>query len=161
MNRSIAAGIMLLVFLAFMVSCFISLRAGATARRVVLPPIYCQPEVIVAMDHIWEQTEDGESIHESTFVINGTPKDFAIYVEPYTNEDYGEAISIFPGRTFAVFHVHPNVSGAEPSETDRRLADEKHLDVYTVTNRGLYRYAWRTRKTTKVREYWADEKGCS
>lgn len=60
-------------------------------------------------------------------------------------------MSVLPGETFAVFHVHPHSAEPAPSQQDRDLADKYGFRILTLHNRGLYEYDPATKKTTMLR----------
>lgn len=56
---------------------------------------------------------------------------------------------VVPG-TVAIMHTHPNSFGAMPSPQDRKNADLLQIPTFTMTNRGLWVYDPRTRKTSPL-----------
>jgi hypothetical protein len=134
--------------------------------------VYCQPDVIKAMKHIWNESGNGMTGIEASFMLNGTPENYRIEQEKMTGEHDEQAVVIYPGQTFALFHVHPNNSGQYPStpsnhygtegHDDTYLADKYHLDIYVVHQRGLSVYRWKTKETVLLRQGmdWGSEKGC-
>ena len=134
-------------------------------------PVYCQADVIKAMSTIWMMTSNGTSPIEATFILNGTPDAYKIEIEKSHNETGSQTIYT-RSNTFAVIHVHPNMSGEYPStptsnytgngQGDTGMADRLNVDIYVVSSRGLTVYYSATKKTVKLRERvsWASPKGC-
>jgi hypothetical protein len=135
-------------------------------------PIYCKPDVIRAMRVIWSESGNGTTGIESTFLLNGTPESYRMEHEPLTGERMKQQFHAYPGSTFAVFHVHPNMSGIYPStptdnvtndgKGDTWYADKYGWDVYVVSRGGLTVYRPSGELTIKLRNGldWASQKGC-
>jgi hypothetical protein len=135
-------------------------------------PVYCQPDVIRAMNHIWLESGNGTTGVEASFMLNGSPESYSIKQEPMTGEKYGQDVVIYPGQTFALFHIHPNNTGQYPStpsnhygnkgQGDTAMADEVHVDIYVVHRLGLSVYRWQTKDTALLRwgMDWTSPKGC-
>ena len=119
-------------------------------------PIYCQPDVIAAMKTIWGQSSNGTSRAEASFRLDGSPANYNIVVSPFTNERDKQKLTIKPGTTFALFHVHPNSSDWQPSTPgnnaegnpygDTGVADKYNLQMYVVSSKGLGFYDPATKK---------------
>lgn len=76
-------------------------------------PIYCQPDVIKAMERAWQRTSNGLKGNEAGFVTNGSLSNYSIVDTKSGNTQGYQKMSInLPGNpagaTFALFHVHPN-----------------------------------------------------
>jgi RHS repeat-associated protein len=79
-------------------------------------PIYCQPDVIKAMNKAWSQSGNAGQVHpgstpvEAGFNLNGSPSNYQVS-SSYTNEVGKMSIKYnnlnSPNPTFANFHVHP------------------------------------------------------
>ena len=110
------------------------------------------PRVIAAMKTAWRQSANGSAGTEATFRLDGDPSDYKIVAAGFTNERMRQRVTIVPGRTFAVFHVHPTGGGPAPSRQDRNLADKYRLKILTLHIRGLFEYDPVERKTIKVRD---------
>src|ERR1019366_4387412 len=134
-------------------------------------PVYCQPDVVKAMGQIWMASGNGEVGIESTFILNGTPEVYTIEIEKATaNERMQQHIYTRPS-TFAVLHVHPNISSEYPStpknsytggQGDTGMADKLGVDVYVVSSRGLTVYYPASKATKMLRQNfdWTSMKGC-
>ena len=133
--------------------------------------MYCKPEVVRAMQRIWNMSGNGTTGIEATFILSGTPDNFTIEYEPMTHEQ-GQQHIYLNANTFAVFHVHPNNSGKYPStpannyahngKGDTGMADANRLDVYVVHRDGLTVYRSSTKVTVSLRDNmsWTSTKGC-
>lgn len=55
-----------------------------------------------------------------------------------------------PPRTVAILHTHPNSTSGEPSPADRRNSDLLGIPNFTLTDRGVWRYDPRTRRSERV-----------
>lgn len=148
----------------------ISLVLIALALSSHAQPVYCQPDVIKAMGQIWAASSNGSTGIEATFILNGTPDAYKIEMEHPSNE-YGKQHIYTRPSTFAVIHVHPNMSGEYPSTPanaysgslgDTGMADALKLDIYVVSNRGLTVYYYKTKVTAKLRDGvdWYKAKNC-
>jgi hypothetical protein len=78
-------------------------------------PLYCSANVISAMGKIWAQSSNGTSGAEASFRVDGTPSNYNIVFSPFTNQRSSQSLTILPGTTFAIFHVHPNTGSWQPS----------------------------------------------
>lgn len=146
----------------------LALAAPAWAQ----PPIYCEREVIKAMNIIWHESALGTSGREGAFELDHDRDTYEIILEPVTGQIGFQTINTRPGLTFAVFHVHPNMGTGEPSTPtnnfqdnktgDTGIADLGHFDIYVVSNRGLSVYYWETKRVVWLRHNteWASAKGC-
>jgi hypothetical protein len=123
---------------------------GARGEHLVQLPLD-DPKVIAAMKSAWLQSVNGSAGTEGAFRLDGNPSDYVVVTVPFTNEFMKERLTIIPGRTFAVFHVHPTRGQAEPSPKDRQLADQYNLKMLTIHVNGLFEYDPIERKTIKIR----------
>jgi hypothetical protein len=108
--------------------------------------------VIFALKAAWTSAQNGTKGIEASFRLDGTPSDYVVVSLPSSNEFMNQRIRIVPGKTFAVFHVHPQQGEAVPSQQDKTVADKYRLKVVTIHFKGLYEYDPVTRKTTKLGE---------
>ena len=132
-------------------STVIVLQMGAHTAEITTHLDVDGPEIVAAMKTAWAQSLAGMTGFEATFRLDGNPSDYEVVVLPYTNEYMKQKIEIIPGRTFAVFHVHPCKAEPAPSGQDKKLAHKYGLKIVTIHLRGLYEYDPVTRKTTKLR----------
>jgi hypothetical protein len=135
-------------------------------------PLYCQPDVIKAMKLIWAQSANGTTGQEGAFELDRDGDSYEIIVERPTQEIGYQTINTRPGQTFAVFHVHPNMSLPTPSTPgnnflgntfgDTGSADRGQFDIYVVSSRGLTVYFWQTKKIVWLRYGldWTSAKNC-
>ena len=131
----------------------------------------CRPDVIDAMKKIWAESGNGLRGTEASFTVNGSLGNYSIEIQSYTNEPKHQHLTINPGITFAVFHVHPGGSGAKPSTPgnnaegnplgDTGIADKYKFDIYVVSSRGLWMYSWERKKDIQYRENLDWTKPCS
>lgn len=110
--------------------------------------LYCRPEVIAAMDTVWQMTGDGTQEYEAAFIVSRLGN---VYIEPMEpGRRHAQTVYIW-GNTVALFHVHPNSCACEwPStpddnyehngEGDTGLADKYKIDMYVVSDIALTRY---------------------
>jgi RHS repeat-associated protein len=118
-------------------------------------PIYCQPDVIKAMERAWQATANGTKGTEAGFVTNGSPSNYSIVDTKSGNFQGYQKMSInLPGNpagaTFALFHVHSNDAGPNPSTPknnrlgnnlgDTGVADKYNIPFYVISSRGLTVY---------------------
>jgi hypothetical protein len=89
------------------------------------------PAVIRAMKRAWNQTGNGTTLFEASFRLDGNLSDYQVVATPLSNELTKQKVWIIPGKTFAVFHVHPRSKVATPSPNDMRIADKYKFKVYT------------------------------
>jgi hypothetical protein len=135
-------------------------------------PIYCRPDVIKAMNFIWTESRNGTTGVEATFILNGMPSAYSIEQESMTDEKMQQTVHVYPGQTFALFHVHPNGGGMYPSTPtnnyagndlgDTGFADKYGFDIYVVSYLGLTVYRPNGQVTVKLRDNmsWTSTKGC-
>ena len=127
---------------------------GMPARPEQIGPILPalnDPQVIGAMKNAWAQTVNGSTGVEATFRLDGSPSEYKVVVLPFSNEFRKQKVLIIPGKTFAVFHVHPTVTNPAPSAQDRTIADKFKMKILTIHRRGMYEYDPVTKKTTRLR----------
>jgi hypothetical protein len=124
---------------------------GARAEDAAQLPVN-DPHVIAAIKAAWRQSANGLLGTEAAFRLDGDPSDYKIVAAGFTNERMKQRLMIVPGRTFAVFHVHPTNGEPTPSRQDRNLADKYRLKILTLHVRGLFEYDPVEKKTIKVRE---------
>jgi hypothetical protein len=108
-------------------------------------------KVIAAMRTAWQLTGNGSSRIEAAFRLDGSPENYEVIPAPMTNEIMNQNVQIIPGRTFAVFHVHPSVADPLPSRQDKKAADRFQVKILTMHRYGLYEYDPVTRRTTMIR----------
>ncbi len=119
--------------------------------------LHCQPRVAEAIADAWRDAAVGILNTEAGFCVlkkeGALPNscDFEIDKFPQTNEFQKISFKLHP-RCIAIFHTHPNSSSPEPSSNDRALALKSRRRMYTISNRGIYRYDSLTDKTTRVRD---------
>jgi RHS repeat-associated protein len=112
--------------------------------------IYCQGNVINAMNRAWAETTNGTSKIEAGFSVSGNPNgSYQIDYSKSSRDIMRTTISIHP-NTFATFHVHPNGGDpwatpppTQPNDTDPangKNAFRVKYDVYTFGSHGLYAY---------------------
>jgi hypothetical protein len=95
-------------------------------------PIWCQPDVIEAMERAWSRTQNGASGNEAGFVLNGTPSSYSIVETKSANTKGYQKFTITTGGsnpTFLLFHVHPNSSSRNPSTPDDNSLDNNAGDT--------------------------------
>jgi hypothetical protein len=108
-------------------------------------------KVIAAMRAAWRRSANGSAAVEGAFRLDGNPSDYKVVVAPFTNKFMKELVTIIPGKTFAVFHVHPTRAEPAPSQQDKDLADKYRLKILTIHARGLFEYDPVERRTISVR----------
>ncbi len=108
--------------------------------------------VVAAMRTAWMQSENGTTGVEATFRLDRRASDYKVVAAPRTNEVMQQKVSVVPGVTFALFHVHPTRGEPAPSPQDRAIADKYQLKIFTMHACGLYEYDPVTRKITQLRD---------
>ena len=125
----------------------------ATFSTPVSPPTLAKPAANFAqpfnensdikdhMNKIWEAHKNGQGSSEGSFVIHGRKPDGSPVLRdiPDSEDYHKERFSIMPGDK-AIIHTHPDLTDPKPSEADREIADKNGLDMYTLSNGGLYLY---------------------
>ena len=125
-------------------------------------PVYCQTDILKAMKKAWSQSANGTSGVEAGFRLDGTPRNYKVVPNSFTNQQKKQTLTIIRGLTFAIFHVHPNSSSRFPStpennadnnkKGDTGLAAEFKLQIYVMHKDGMTMYDWQTKKVTELRE---------
>ena len=108
----------------------------------------CNKDVRDAMKKAWAQSSNGNSGVEAGFRIDSTSDGYQIVPNGFTNEQGRQTLTIDPNSTWAIFHVHPNNSGPQPStpetsvnhQGDTTLANKYSDYVYVMSSRGLWVY---------------------
>ena len=110
-----------------------------------------EPRVQQGMKDAWMKAQNGEAAggEEAGFFINGSPSAYSIVPHQQTNQTMAITTSIQPNAS-AEIHVHPNHGIAEPSDNDRKVADHHKIPVYTLSNRGVYKYDPTTKTTSRL-----------
>lgn len=106
----------------------------------------------------WKMSHGGTCPHEVAVVLRYQNGRYVAELQHSNNKAYTTSVTVTPG-VVALVHTHPNARPAEPSPTDRRIADRLRLPVVTLSSRGVYAYDPSTRKTTKIMAgvTWLDE----
>ena len=105
--------------------------------------IECNDDVILAMSVAWMQSVNGTTGVEATFrvdKVDDSTDAYSIVPQPYTNEQSKQGITIIPGVTSAVFHVHPKGKDPKPSSGDIEGADKYGYLIFTMSYDGLWVY---------------------
>jgi hypothetical protein len=106
--------------------------------------------VIEAFRQAWRLADHGESNGEAGVLIVEEPGgDYSAKVQFDPDSLKQVRFWLTPG-VVAIFHTHPNSSRQEPSKQDRRNSDQLQIPAFTLTNRGLWVYSPKTRKTSLV-----------
>jgi hypothetical protein len=133
------------------------LHGGGGGGGGVPLPMYCQPDVIKAMGDAWRQSSNGSAGREASFRLDGTPSSYKVVPQSYTNEWHMQRLTIIKGRTFFLFHVHPNGGRnnwmpSTPGNNfennpfgDTGYADLYHFQTYVGSSNGLGMYDPATR----------------
>jgi hypothetical protein len=108
----------------------------------------CKKDVRDAMKKAWSQAGNGTTGAEAGFRLDGKPESYSLVPSSYTNELGSQTMRIVPDRTFAIFHVHPQNSGPQPSTPstsanhfgDTGIADKYAINVYVMSASGLWVY---------------------
>lgn len=102
----------------------------------------------------WMAVERGHSNREAAVLIIASRADAGAgrwrAVPVFDAAGYRTIRLEIPTGTLAILHTHPNHLGAEPSPADRRNADLLDIPTYTLTDRGVWRYDPRTRRSERV-----------
>ncbi len=120
------------------------------------------------MRKTWEKASNGEKDFETGFRLDGTSDSFTIVDGAFTNEYKKLKMEIIPGKTFAVFHTHPNSSSGDPSTPDKApdgkgdtyWADYYKLDMFVMSSKGLSYYDHTLKKTFTLQSNLDWQKDC-
>jgi len=123
----------------------------------------CNEDVRKAMAKAWGQSSNGSSGVEAGFRMDGSDSSYQIVENAYTNQQAQQSMTINArgeNRTFAIFHVHPNNSGPQPSTPttssnrvgDTGVADRYGIDMFVMSSRGLWYYDHTLRKSFEIQE---------
>jgi hypothetical protein len=97
-------------------------------------PIWCQPDVIKAMERAWQRTTNGMSGNEAGFVLNGSPSNYNIMDTKSGNTRNEQKMTVY-GNTFLLFHVHPNSSTRNPSTPENNARGDKNFGDTLISDR--------------------------
>jgi RHS repeat-associated protein len=138
-------------------------------------PIYCQPDVIAAMLNAYTLAQNGRSQSggglERSFGLTGSSTNYQIHPDRFTNQRGQHSITIYAGM-FANFHTHADGTGAKPSTPydnaahhplgDTGVGDKYHIDVYVMSNNGLWMYDHTTKERKQLRpgREWQSAENC-
>jgi len=111
----------------------------------------CDPKVTAAIVRAWVQSRNGLSTYEAGFRLDATQDGYKIVAAKFTNQFRAQELSIIPGLTSALFHVHPTAVDPAPSNRDRMIADQYSIRVFTIHAFGLFVYDPATKTTVKLR----------
>ena len=101
-------------------------------------------------DEAWQLSGDGTSSREGVVLI------FRMYDGSYQGKsqglcnEYKKSTFRWNPAAIAIVHTHPNNCDPRPSANDRRVAEEYHVRIFTITISGMYEYDPATKKTSKV-----------
>jgi hypothetical protein len=106
--------------------------------------------LIEEFDEAWQLSGDGTSGREGVVLI------FRMYDGSYQGKsqglcnEYMKSTFRWNPAAIAIVHTHPNNCDPRPSANDRRVAEEYHVRIFTITLSGMYEYDPATKKTSKV-----------
>ncbi len=111
------------------------------------------PRMIEAMQRAWGQTATSwvKGV-EAGFRVDADGAGYKVVNENFTNETMMQRISIVPGKTIAIFHVHPKDADPKPSPADKKLADTWSIRVYVMHISGLYVYDPVSKQSRRLRK---------
>jgi len=98
----------------------------------------------------WDLVRNGNSPYESVVLILRAAGGGYIAVRRPITYEYKRCTFAWHPATVAVVHTHPNDCPANPQPDDIKIADDHHVLMFTLTNRGMFLYDPATRKTTRV-----------
>jgi hypothetical protein len=98
----------------------------------------------------WMAVERGHSNREAALLIVPDGAGGWRAVPVFDAESYQTIRLEVPPGTLAILHTHPNHLGGEPSIADRRNSELLGIPNFTLTDRGVWRYDPRTRRTERV-----------
>jgi hypothetical protein len=108
------------------------------------------PRLVVAMTRVWIRAVGGFTGVEAAFRLDGTPSDYSVVTARFTNEAHKLRLSISPGETFAIFHVHSLTGDPWPSPGDKAVADRYGITIVTMHRSGVYEYDPTTQTSTRL-----------
>ncbi len=111
------------------------------------------PQIALAMRKAWAETVGSSTTGvEAGFRVDNRAGAEMVVQTGTTNQAMRQKMTIIPGVTVAIYHVHPRSADPMPSVADRRLADTWGVKVYTIHYAGLFIYDPATKKTERLRE---------
>ena len=123
----------------------------AHGQQIGVQQILDDPGVIQAMKTAWGLSTAGLWQAEASFRLDACASGYEIVAEGFSNQAMHKTVKIIPGKTFALFHVHPSRGEGPPTEPDRKIADTYRVKMFTMHMSGLWEYDPDTGKTTRLR----------
>jgi hypothetical protein len=128
----------------------------------------CNADIRTAMRKSWAQSANGTTGVEAGFRLDQNGAGYSIVENAYTNEQRRQGLRINvsgPNRTTAIFHVHPNRSGPQPSMPssaengtgDTGVADKYGLDIFVMSKGGLWFYDHTLKKSINCKTTWTGQ----
>ena len=110
-------------------------------------------QVIAAMNRAWGQTATSWAKGvEAGFRVDADGAGYKIIDEPFTNETMTQKMSVVPGKTIAIYHIHPKDADPKPSRADKEIADAWFIRVYVMHVSGLYVYDPVSKQSRRLRQ---------
>jgi hypothetical protein len=127
-------------------------------------PLECDQRVLEAAADSWHDAQYGHGDYEAGFCVLRRPQadgicDIEIDRIPFTAEKKQITFKLHP-MCMAIFHTHPRSAGSEPSSGDQEISNRTRRQMFTISKDGIYRYDPTTRRTKKVHEGAAFDRGC-
>ena len=106
--------------------------------------------VITEFGHAWQSSGGGNSDRESVVLIFRTEDGSYTGLSLRATHEYHRFTFCWRPNALAIVHTHPNSCDPKPSPHDKRVAEQYHVPIFTITLRGMYVYNPATRMTSKV-----------
>jgi hypothetical protein len=114
-------------------------------------------EVVSEFRKAWESVHNGNMPYECVILILRTATGFQVRRLRLTYEHKKSTFAWHPGIV-AVIHTHPNDCPSAPQPDDIKIAEERGVPMFTLSNRGMFVYDPKTKRTSKVMDgvLWLD-----
>jgi hypothetical protein len=112
---------------------------------------YENPEFQKTSQEIWKLQGYGQRETESAFIVHGVRPDKSLIVRRVEDsmQRHHDSFPVMIGDT-AVVHTHPNSVDWKPSDDDKRVANEKGIDMYVLSQKGLTLYKPHTKEPVLI-----------
>ena len=126
-------------------------RSGQT-KAPAFSPSKINEQIVKEFDSAWRRSRNGTAPLESLLLIVPNADGSYRAVSAGTTNQYKRFTFTWNPEAIAIVHTHPNNSGPEPQEPDRRVADRLGVPIMTITLSGMYMYDPDAKKTVKLKD---------
>ena len=100
----------------------------------------------------WEYSRCGTAYVEGVvFIFKKSDGSYRARALPPNNE-FDKLTFKWDPDAIAIVHTHPTNCNPRPTTNDMRLADRRHVPMFTITLDGMYMYDPTTKRITKIQE---------